>query len=572
MSERSNTFIGLTLGVAVSALLPILIGATAGGEDLAVRVEGNRLFDVRPSSDSVLSSALPTPTYTIEQHLLPQGMRGLDLTTWSKTYGGAYAREVTWSSLVGPLQKESDYVCGYSLSLGAGLFDTSGAGAGLQRLVEDALRQSLPKVLDVPEYDIHVPLPDLESAALSIRLGSGAASMAVSIRFVDASTFSVVVPVRIASEHGAPAVRRAGRLTAATLEGPLKERLLALARSKGSDEGELAGCLLAGAFTFGLGCIPGAMIGAASGAEEGERRATAMIPGKAEAIASEKIDTILAELGLGFRKLREPFHPFPNRPGDELSLRLDADPHVDPSGIGLSICVRAIVSDPKIDAAVPGAVAFSSPRLPAQQRDSAEPVLSLAMNADAINQVVHFIWQAGILREVGESSLVLDSLAKHVRMAAFDFTGLDPALPPTLSPIAPASGGSLPFVLGNVELGSAQRRTVIGHAQASLGVVQEGDSILLRGTVDDIRLNCAEVLGTGVKLTPCLADLLPVVRSAARDRAKHELPLYRFSGTDVLGKLPQLGFQGMRLRLWDLRVRTEGTPARVDLNVHAEIK
>ncbi|HET7540052.1 MAG TPA: hypothetical protein VFK05_09270 [Polyangiaceae bacterium] len=194
------------------------------------------------------------------------------------------------------------------------------------------------------------------------------------------------------------------------------------------------------------------------------------------------------------------------------------------------------------------------------------------MNADAINQVIHFLWQAGHLREIGESSVVLDNLAKEVRMAALDFTGLDPGLPPTLSPVARASGSSLPFVLGNVKLGRAGSRTVIAHGQASLGVVQAGDSILLQGAVDDVRLNCAEVLGTEIKLTPCLADLLPVVRSAARDAAANGHPSYRFLGSDVLGKLPQLGFQGLRLRLSGLRVRTEGTPARVDLSVHAEIR
>ncbi|HET7543828.1 MAG TPA: hypothetical protein VFK05_28345, partial [Polyangiaceae bacterium] len=188
MSTRGNALIGLTFGITIAAALPVLVGATVGREDLAVKVEGNRLFDVRNSSYIALSRATPTPAYATEQRLLLQGLRGLDLTTWSRTYGGAYAREVTWPSLVGPFQNESDYVCGYSLHLGAGLFDTSRAGAGLQRLVEDALRHSLPKTLDVPEHDLHIPLPDLDSAVLSIRLGNAVASMAVSIRFVDAST------------------------------------------------------------------------------------------------------------------------------------------------------------------------------------------------------------------------------------------------------------------------------------------------------------------------------------------------------------------------------------------------
>lgn len=565
-SRRGSTLVGLGLAAATGIALPVLVGAKSNGEDLRVRVAADRPYEVlaTPQTDRALVEFDPTDVGT--QRLLKDGEPGLNLATWSKTYGGSYVREVTWPTLAGPFHAETDFVCGYSLQIGAGLFDTAGAGAGLQRLVHEKLATFFPRREQV--HGIDVNFPALDSTALTIALGDGGARITVNLRLVDATTFDIAFPVRLVSLQGRPHIERiVTEQMDVRFEGPSRDRIVAQAKTQGALTGGLFGCgigALLGPIGLAVGCIGGAGMGEGMGEDE----ANAQIPGRSQDIVTQKIDDALAHVALGLGRLGEPFHPFKDRPGDEISLSLDGDPAVDPLGITLPLCVRITAAEPKVDSTISGPVVLGGGRIPHGQQASMAPVIGLTLNGDATNQLVHYAWQAGLLKSVGESTLVLDALSERVRMAAFDFTGFAPGLPPTLAPSL-ANGQGLPLVIGDVKIGSLNNKGVVGHGVARLDLVQVGDSIELGGRLDDLHVNCTSKAGSRISLSPCMSDLLPVVRDMM---AHGKRPSYRFSGADLLGKLPQFGFHGLQVNLSGLHVASVNGPPGISMTANARVE
>jgi hypothetical protein len=180
--------------------------------------------------------------------------------------------------------------------------------------------------------------------------------------------------------------------------------------------------------------------------------------------------------------------------------------------------------------------------------------------------VLYYVWQAGKLRDLGRSSVVLGGLAEEVRVAAFDFTGLDAQLPPMIAPSI-STADTLSFTLANVEAGTIGLRRVLVHGTLGLRTRQQDDAIQLSAEIADLRVNCIQPGPRGALLTPCLSDILPVAREAAMK------PIHlAFPGGDVLAQLPRLSFQGMALRTSQLRVETSGSPVQVQLRVQARIE
>ncbi len=190
--------------------------------------------------------------------------------------------------------------------------------------------------------------------------------------------------------------------------------------------------------------------------------------------------------------------------------------------------------------------------------------IELTADVNAINQAMYFLWQSGTLRELGHGSAMLDALPEGLRNLAFDVKGFDPALPPTVE--AQAHQYGIPVVLGDVALGAWENRQVVGHAIASIGVEPSGDAVELRARFEQVSVNCVES-STRTRLTPCLSDLLPAVRDMLAERPF----THHFSGADVLGRLPALTFQGLRLELSNLGARTPPGPSSLRVKVDARI-
>ena len=140
------TALGTGLGLGLLAGFPLLLAALPNDPDLRVDVGSPHAYAVRSSEREPLPpvALLPAPP--------PHGLRvtdtasgaGLDLRTWEVNYSNRWEREVTLPILTGPFAKDGDDVCGYSVRLGAGLFDKHGAGAGLVGLLRKRLAKQFP--------------------------------------------------------------------------------------------------------------------------------------------------------------------------------------------------------------------------------------------------------------------------------------------------------------------------------------------------------------------------------------------------------------------------------------------
>ncbi|MGK3964049.1 hypothetical protein WMF38_07700 [Sorangium sp. So ce118] len=564
-----RTVLGLVLAAVGTAALPVLLGATTGRPDLVARVPSAYEFrpDGSPRRGAMSPAAVdvgPDPERIRIDPPVGTAAPGLELITWRADYGDAWHREVTWPSLTGPFVEEGSDVCGYTVQLGAGLFDTSAAGRGLKDAVERRLAELFPYPLKLKE-GIRVTLPRLLSSDLTISLGGGRAWVSVAVYLADGTLLSARFPVRLVSRNGTPAVERIQDVEPEVqFTGPSRDDIVRQAREIGAQEGAelgLGGCVL------GLpGCVLGALLGSAIGEKKGIRTAEREIPVQASHLVAEKIDEALDRLALGMAQLRQPWSPDPTRPQDVIRLRLGGAPRVSSRGIALPLCANAAIGSPKVDPTIPGSVQWDASLSELDADLGGSSMIGLTMNADALGQVLHYVWQAGKLRDLGRSSVVLGGLAEEVRMAAFDFTGLDAQLPPTIAP-STSTADTLSFTLANIEAGTIGARRVLAHGTLGLRMRQQGDALQLSAEIADLRVNCIEPAPHGALLTPCLSDILPL----ARESAMKPIPL-TIPGGDVLAKLPHLSFQGMVLRTSQLRVEMSGSPVQVQFRVQASIE
>jgi len=568
VDRTATALLGLCIGTASLLALPVLFARTAGREDLAVDVPASHPFGIEQAPPAGFVAASLAPSSATMLALPGANRTGLELRTWSASYGPAYQREVTWSILAGPFLEEGQYVCGYSIHAGAELFDTTGAGSGLATSFARNLR--LPRVIRLRKFGIpDVPLPPLRSTRLRIRLGSGRVYVSVQVQFTDGTLFSAPrIPVKIASSsNGAPILKRDGQIAAPVFRGPVRDKIVQEAHDRGEDEGGFLGLVfgLVGTTVLGPAALLAAPVGASSGGDRGEAEANAKLPRQAREFATKVVDAALSKATLGMVKLTTAVHPVASRPEDEFQVKLEKDPSVTPSGITLPLCVRIVTGAPRTNDLVPGPVDLHQPAAMAGSESGA--ALTLALNADALDQVMYYLWQSGVLRRLGQGPTVFAALEKDVRTAAFDFTGFSPGLPPTVDLEAKRMEG-LPFALGDVELGTIGPKVVAAHGLVGLRIDQAGGAIALHATIPDIHVDCAEAVGPRERLTPCLADLLPVARDALARK-----PLVKsWSSAGLLAELLKLSFEGTKLNLTGLKALTVSNPPQLELSATASFK
>jgi hypothetical protein len=197
----------------------------------------------------------------------------------------------------------------------------------------------------------------------------------------------------------------------------------------------------------------------------------------------------------------------------------------------------------------------------------ADASIGLSLGPSALSQVAYYLWQSRTLDDIGRSTEVLGAASEHLRQVDLDFEGFSMGLPPTL---AAGTRGvqSIQVALGNVRLGKAQAGDVMAHGLAALRVASKGDAVELHATLAAVQVNCVERQATSVKLTPCLADLLPI----ARERVLATSLDLRWRGADLLAKLPTLELGDTQLTLSDLRASTTGAPAALELSAAARFE
>ncbi len=569
--KQPATLIGSALVFSMAMGFVVTLYALPEMDDLSVRVGSSRPFVIE-GGGAPIPKIVASPEglkERIERRDLPtDAMGGFHLRTWRIDYAHRWEREVTLPVLSGPLVKEGSNVCGFSLKIGAGLFANKEA---IEAAVRKKLDSQFPRIFK-HESGIEIEFPALTAVKLDIHLGRGFVTVGLGMRLRDNTLIQAQANLKVISYNGAPVVQRVGNVWT-NWEGPTHDRMLAQAEEKGAVGGGLLGALFgflvagpAGAFVGGAaGGVTGSAYGKETAHEEGQKQAQKTV--------TDQLDDALANLAFGMAKLKYPFAPLPSRPNDKIALSLAQDPTISPSGIAIPICAKVNIGGSKRDPSITGPVLVEPLNgfdTQFAHVDGSSPDLELVANANGINQVLYFLWQSGTLRELGQSSAILDALPESIRSLAFNVTGFDPGLPPAvMQPVSPTETKNLTMVLGDVALGTWEQRRVVGHAVTALGI-EQGDNIGLAAKFDHLGVNCVEGIPqlSQLKLTPCLSDLLPPVR----DMLKEKPLVHRMPSADLLRRLPDFTFEGLKIDLSRLRIDTTSAPATLRFRVDTKIR
>jgi hypothetical protein len=220
-----------------------------------------------------------------------------------------------------------------------------------------------------------------------------------------------------------------------------------------------------------------------------------------------------------------------------------------------------------MDDALRGFVAPAQPEPAAAPQLRSDSSIALSLGPSALSQVAYYLWQSRTLDGLGRSTEVLSAASEHLRQVDFDFEGFSLGLPPTLT-TGQRDAQSIQVALGNVRLGTAQASDVMAHGMAKLRVASNGDGVELQASLAAVHLNCVERQAGSIKLTPCLADLLPI----ARERLSAAPLDLSWRGADLLAKLPSLELGDTRLTMSGLRASTIGAPATLELSATARFE
>ncbi len=585
------TSAGVLLATGLTASYPALLALTPDDPDLRVEVPRSTPYLVQSGADAVsvpvaiLPSPAPEGLVAVDSGFRP----GLGLRTWSVDYSHRWEREVALPVLAGPFVSEGGDVCGYAARLGAGLFDTRGAGAGLVSLIHERLEAQFPFTQPVAGTDQSLHFAALRDVQATVRLEQGrvAVSLAIvlddetSIGVGDATRISISFRARLRARDGIPIVERERDTTAVTWEGRTRNEALRIGANEGATRGGIFGLL--GCLLGPVGCAVGVGGGALVGSDMGEAEAKQVAAAASQKEVADKLDEALARLSIGLERLTGPWHPLPRRPRDAVAIRLAGAPVVSPGGVVLPLCVRVTVAEPKASGLVPGSVntGATRPSLHKHLLPNGAATIEVQANTDALNQILYFLWQSGTLGELGTSKTVLDEALERTRdpdgaesalqKLAFSFTGFEPGLPPSLAaPLPPARG--LGFAFGDVRVGQWDDRRVVAHGLGALAVESIEDNIALSVAFTQLGANCTQrdpggTTGGTTALTPCVSDLLPTVREQMTEK-----PLvWRLPGMRLIDELPS-NFAWGHLALSSLRATTVPDSPGLYLSVHAAVR
>lgn len=451
------------------------------------------------------------------------GGPSLTLDTWRVDYGRRWQRSITAAELRGPLEPENAPWCGVSARISPGMLDPAQAGAGLTSVVRAELDKVLPMTLPCGLTSVHLSRPKDVKLALVPKGGQ------IHIQAVAELNDGTRV-------GGASAIR----LTAAG--GKLR-----IERTKGVeplfDGPGRAAC--EGSPLVKLGNLWWRYV-------EGHKESLVMSVARAE--MTRRVTPALDAINAALARLHEPFPLFEGG-AQRISMRLAEQPVVDERGIGLRLCGdldlgpaqhvgrvdAAITGPPKIDAAPPP---IPDPGAGAR--------IDVALNAAALNRMVHLLWQMGELRRWGTSTAILDQLPDDVRALAFEVTGFDPRLPPVLH------GNPLRITAANIAVGSWDERTVFGFGTGALRLSQRGERVIVSATIDRLAVSCGAPSAAGWLVTPCLSELLPLVEERMRE-APPEIAID--TGT-LVARVAGQTLHGLALDLGPPTVRLEGEGLR----------
>lgn len=481
MSRALETGLGLAVGLAMVMALPALL-ARPVGEDLHLRANASHSVSGEASMASS-PSAEPASLRPRLQSRTLGGAPGVLLRSDRVTYGARWEREVISAAYVGPFDREGEaWPCDVAVHAGAGLFDTTRSAKGLVDVVDAEVRKRFPMSVQ------GIWFPAVKQTLLEVAPIAGALRAKVVVELRDGTRFTVPLMLALEAKQGVLRLRRTDG-TPASWSGPTR---LAAAHK--------------GYLHWLLGPINDWTMGLAD--EIAARLYRTEIAG----IVAQAIGTLDRAVA-GFQ---HGFAPFPGRVGDRIELALAGDPLITPAGVTLRLCPLVQLAAPKVDPAIPGPPRLAAP-VPelralalAEGADGARLVARLS--PDAINELLYVLFQIGALRDAGQSEAVLRELPDRVADLAFTIRGFEPRLPPVARP----HGDAFELVLGDVAIGRWDGRDVVGHARFDVSLSSEGQGLRAVASPRDVAVDCISSAGSdagaGVRIEPCLSDLLPALR------------------------------------------------------------
>ncbi len=497
--------------VAVGALgLLLWLGWRTPAEGLVGVLRGDQPYAVGPRAPAL---AVGPPELEARLATDSWGTDALRLTTWRVSYGQRWHRSITLPELRGPLAPEGSDVCGIAARISPGVFDPKHSGDGLTALVRRELDRVLPMSLPCGfTENVHLARP--KSVSLRMTPRRGAIDLEAVATLPDGTLVGAASTIRLVADAE-------GRLVVDHV-GPVEPLFAGPARAR-----------CEGTLKVQLGNLWWRYI-------KGQKESIVLATARAE--MARRVTPALDALNRSLSRLHEPLTPFPGEP-HEIALRLARPPEVGPDGVGLRLCARLALGGPRIDPAITGPplVRSEPPPLPAAATGA---VVELALDNDAVNHVIHAMWQTGQLRRWGTSTELLDQLPDDVRGLAFEVTGFDPRLPPILV------GDRV--VVANVAVGRWGEREVMGHATGAMrlaGGASGSSRLTLSASLDALEVSCVGPLPDGTRsawqLTPCLSELLPLVS----ERMRASPPRFGIDTAALIRAVAGHTLHGLRLEL-----------------------
>jgi len=392
--------------------------------------------------------------------------------------------------------------------------------------------------------------------------GDGTLTFSVRVELVDGTFLEARGHMAIDEVGGAPQLRRVGdpevRYGGASFDR-LRQEARKFGYGLGNQDTVWADVVCAGSLGF---LCPRQEAAAIAG-----RMVDAQLPDLVRRTVAQRLDEALGTVGRSLGELmRRSWSPLRERPDVKWTTTLAAPPSISKEGIVLRLCMRSHIPPPQVDASIRGPVLHAEPALRATAlRPDKGAVIRVRMDVNALNAILFVLWQSGVLRD--RAAGVTAALPAPVRALAFEWTGLEPLLPPVVSEPEPDRSGMLPVVLGALRMGRWDRRDVLAHATAEVSLKSGTGPWTLSARARTLATNCAERVGSGTRLTPCLSDLVPIVK----DTLEREPVEQTFAEADLLARLPELTFSALTLQLRNARASVEGPPAALVLEVDAEI-
>lgn len=547
---------GLVLG------LPIALALLPASETLRAEIPSAHPFVVVDGSSAgviVGPDSLRSRCAVRSEPLLPQP--GVGWTSYAIDHSHRWQQELQVVTLTGPFASVRDDTCGVWLTFGAGMFDDGALSRALSGVASRAVSPMFPMKIDVPTPigRFAFTVPAVVSSRVRATLEEGQLRLEVRVALIDGTFVHTTSRIAIRADRGSIVLRRVGR-SETGYGGPsferLREEAVRFGRSLGDKDTILADALCAG--TLGLVC-PREEAAKAAG-----RLVDEMVPRVVDQTVETGLDGALIQVeGAIAAMIRHRITPIDGRPDIAFGLHVAADPIVRTSGMHVPLCLRGEIESGAYGG-VPGVARL--PEEVAPPTTESDAVIGVELGKPALNLILHVLWRSGWLRERGTDPALIASLPHEAGALAFDVTGFEPLLPPTL--LLDPTDDSFPIMLGAVKVGMWGDRTVLAQARTALRFQTRSGQVVGVAALESVGVHCARSRAGKTMLEPCLSDLLPLFRDVIADRTVEQ----RIAGSELVARLPRLAFGGLSLQYGDIDVRARGGRLHIRLPIAARLK